>query len=116
MLKLTIFEMKKRVAVAIVSNAIPLASNANGALLITWFLETSNLPGRYWVLAPRFIPHLVSLCTNKLASVSILKMINQRADPAASRLLIDSIFSPDHRTLTDILSLSPYVFFCFYLS
>ncbi|ORY61951.1 hypothetical protein BCR35DRAFT_334920 [Leucosporidium creatinivorum] len=93
----------KRVAIAIILNSIPLATSSNGALLVTWLLDTSNLPGRYRLLAPRFSPHLAHLCTHKLASSAVLKIINQRVDPAASRMLLDAIFAPESKTLEDIL-------------
>lgn len=95
--------IQKRVAAAIVLNAIPLVSSSNGALLITWLLDTSNFPGRYRLLAPRFLPHLAHLCTHKLASLAVLKIINQRADPASSRLILDALFEPDTKVLDDIL-------------
>jgi protein JSN1 len=71
--------------------------------LITWLLDTSNLPGRYRLLAPRFSPHLSHLCTHKLASAAVLKIINQRVDPQASRMLLDVLFAPESKTLEDIL-------------
>lgn len=96
----------KRVAIAIILNSIPLATSSNGALLVTWLLESSNLPGRYRLLAPRFSPHLAHLCTHKLASGAVLKIINQRVDPAAARMLLDAIFAPESKTLEDILGAS----------
>lgn len=96
----------KRVAIAIILNSIPLATSSNGALLVTWLLDTSNLPGRYRLLAPRFSPHLAHLCTHKLASGAVLKIINQRVDPAAARMLLDAIFAPESKTLEDILGAS----------
>jgi len=96
---------QKRVAVAVVLNSIPLATSPNGALLVTWLVvsflslfvgerkislirlpfsfasqDTSSLPGRFRLLAPRFAPHLAHLCTHKLASTAVLRIINQRSD------------------------------------
>ncbi|KAJ1563117.1 hypothetical protein HK405_000124 [Cladochytrium tenue] len=65
---------QKHVAIAIVRNSVSLVTNPNGALLITWLLDTSTLPGRYRVLAPKLAPHVPSLCTHKLASATILKL------------------------------------------
>ncbi|KAL8284285.1 hypothetical protein RQP46_005034 [Phenoliferia psychrophenolica] len=93
----------KRVAISIVLNSIPLATSSNGALLVTWLLDASNLPGRYRLLAPRFSPHLVHLCTHKLASVAVLKLVNQRVDPQASRLILDALFDANSKTLEDVL-------------
>lgn len=99
--------MQKRVAIAIILNSITLASSSNGALLITWLLDTSNLAGRYRLLAPRFAPHLANLCTHKLASLAVLKIINQRFDPMASRILLDELFGADSKVLEEVLGAIP---------
>ncbi|GAA5885492.1 hypothetical protein JCM6882_009642 [Rhodosporidiobolus microsporus] len=93
----------KRVASSIVLNAIPLATSSNGALLVTWFLELSNLPQRYALLAPRFAPHLSHLFTHKLASQSVMRVINQREDAEAQRILLDALLDPEAKVLEDIL-------------
>ncbi|SCV68980.1 BQ2448_2000 [Microbotryum intermedium] len=93
-----------RVAAALVLNSIPLATSANGALLITWLLDTSDLPGRYRVLAARFAPHLPHLCTHKLAWTAVLKIINQRADPVASKIILDALLDPKTKVLEEILA------------
>ncbi|GAA5928622.1 hypothetical protein JCM10213_002517 [Rhodosporidiobolus nylandii] len=93
----------KRVAAAIVLNAIPLATSSNGALLVTWFLESSNLPQRYALLAPRFAPHLSHLCTHKLASQSVMRVVNQREDQTAQNILLDALLDPEAKVLEDIL-------------
>lgn len=73
-------------------HALLLATNANGALLLIWLLDTSGIPGRYRVLAPRLLPHLSKLCTHKLASLTVLKLINQRQEPEARVLILDALF------------------------
>ncbi|SGZ22408.1 BQ5605_C022g09484 [Microbotryum silenes-dioicae] len=93
-----------RVAAALALNSIPLATSANGALLITWLLDTSDLPGRYRVLAARFAPHLPHLCTHKLASTAVLKIINQRADPLASQIILDALLDPKTKVIEEILA------------
>lgn len=65
--------LQKRIATGIILNSIPLATNPNGALLLTWLVDQSNLPARYGLLANRFIPHIAHLCTHKLASLTILR-------------------------------------------
>ncbi|KAI8597747.1 hypothetical protein EDD21DRAFT_384618 [Dissophora ornata] len=82
---------QKHVAVAVVQNALALATNPNGTLMLTWLLDNSQLPGRYRVLAPRLAPHMATLATHKLASLTILKVINQRQEPDASDIMINSI-------------------------
>ena len=66
-------DMQKRVSTGIILNSIPLATNPNGALLLTWLVDQSNLPGRYGLLAGRFVPHIAHLSTHKLASLTVLR-------------------------------------------
>lgn len=90
---------------AIVLYSVQLATNANGALLVTWFLDTCTLPRRRAVLAPRLVPHLVHLCTHKVAFLTVLKVINQRNEPDARDIIINALFfSEDDQTLEGILS------------
>lgn len=96
---------KKRIATAIILNSIPLATNPNGALLLTWLVEQSNLPGRYGLLANRFAPHVAHLCTHKLASLTVLRIINQTTEAGAATTLLQTIFhSPEDEVLSEILS------------
>lgn len=83
---------QRYVAAAVIQHALLLATNANGALLLIWFLDTSGIPGRYRVLAPRLTTQLAKLCTHKLASLTVLKIINQRQEPDARALILDSLF------------------------
>ncbi|KAI8989940.1 hypothetical protein BDB01DRAFT_779383 [Pilobolus umbonatus] len=83
---------QKYVAASVVQHALLLATNANGALLLIWLLDTSGIPGRYRVLAPRLLPHLAQLCTHKLASLTVLKLINQRQEPDARSLILNALF------------------------
>ncbi|KAF8831472.1 hypothetical protein HHX47_DHR1000436 [Lentinula edodes] len=95
---------QRRIATAVILNSIPLATNPNGALLLTWLLDTSGFPSRYNLLAPRFTPHLSHLCTHKLASLTVLRIVNQKIEPEASRQIVEALFasSGDH-VLTDVL-------------
>ncbi|KAF9932580.1 hypothetical protein FBU30_007882, partial [Linnemannia zychae] len=95
---------QKHVAVAVVQNALALATNPNGTLMLTWLLDNSQLAGRYRVLAPRLAPHMATLATHKLASLTILKVINQRQEPDASDIMINSIVhSNQDQVLVEIL-------------
>ncbi|RDB24243.1 Pumilio domain-containing protein C56F2.08c [Hypsizygus marmoreus] len=95
---------QRRIATAVILNSIPLATNPNGALLLTWLLDTSGFPSRYNLLAPRFTPHLSHLCTHKLASLTVLRIVNQKIEPDASRQIVDALFiSPGDHVLTDVL-------------
>ncbi len=95
---------QRRIATAVVLNSIPLATNPNGALLLTWLLDSSGFPSRYNLLAPRFTPHLSHLCTHKLASLTVLRIVNQKIEPDASHQVVESLFNSqgDH-VLTDVL-------------
>lgn len=95
---------QRRIATAVILNSIPLATNPNGALLLTWLLDTSSFPSRYSLLAPRFTPHLSHLCTHKLASLTVLRIVNQKIEPEASRQIVQALFSSlgDH-VLSDVL-------------
>ena len=95
---------QRRIATAIILNSIPLATNPNGALLLTWLLDTSGFNSRYRLLAPRFTPHLSHLCTHKLASLTVLRIINQKVEPEASSQVVEALFSsPNDHVLTDVL-------------
>ncbi|THH09485.1 hypothetical protein EW146_g8674 [Bondarzewia mesenterica] len=95
---------QRRIATAIILNSIPLATNPNGALLLTWLLDTSGFPSRYLLLAPRFTPHLSHLCTHKLASLTVLRIVNQKVEPQASSQVVEALFSsPADHVLTDVL-------------
>ncbi|OAD69853.1 hypothetical protein PHYBLDRAFT_188164 [Phycomyces blakesleeanus NRRL 1555(-)] len=89
-------------AAAIVQNAVLLTTNTNGALLLLWLLDTSELPGRYRVLCPRLLPYLTKLCTHKLGSMTVFKVISQRQEPDASQLLLNAIFN-DSSLLEEVL-------------
>ncbi|KZT54566.1 hypothetical protein CALCODRAFT_499618 [Calocera cornea HHB12733] len=96
---------QKRLATAIILNSIPLATNPNGALLLTWLLDSSGFPARYRLLAPRFTPHLSHLCAHKLASLTVLRIINQKLEPEAAEQVLHALFySPNDHVLNDVLS------------
>ncbi|KAF9519917.1 hypothetical protein BS47DRAFT_1370625 [Hydnum rufescens UP504] len=95
---------QRRIATAVILNSIPLATNPNGALLLTWLLDTSGFHSRYRLLAPRFTPHLSHLCTHKLASLTVLRIVNQKTEPEASQQIVQALFfSTGDHVLTDVL-------------
>lgn len=69
-----------------------LATNSNGALLVTWFLDTCTLPHRQSILAPKLVSCIVELCCHRLASLTVLKVLNYRGDDKAKRLILESVF------------------------
>ena len=83
---------QRMLAAAIAVHSVQLATNTNGALLLTWFLDTCTFPRRRTVLAPRLVPHLVHLCTHKVAYLTVLKVINQRNEPEARETILNALF------------------------
>ena len=118
----TTLYQKKRISTGIILNGIPLATNPNGALLLTWLVDQSGLPGRYGLLANRFAPHIGHLATHKLASLTVLRsessvlnlavesradhlVMTQTIEPGATAIMSKAIFeSSSDATLIDILS------------
>ena len=96
---------KRMLASAIALHSVQLATNTNGALLLTWFLDTCTFSHRRAALAPRLVPHLVHLCTHKVAYLTVLKVINQRNEPDARDTVLQALFfSEDDKILENILS------------
>jgi protein JSN1 len=97
-------DQQRMLAAAIALHSVQLATNANGALLLTWYLDTCTFPHRRTVLAPRLVPHLVHLCTHKVAYLTVLKIVNQRNEPEAREIILKALFfSPGDETLENIL-------------
>ncbi|KAI2630477.1 hypothetical protein GGS21DRAFT_540128 [Xylaria nigripes] len=98
-------EQQRMLAAAIALHSVQLATNANGALLLTWFLDTCTFPQRRNVLAPQLVPYLVHLCTHKVAYLTVLKVINQKAEPDARDTILKALFfTPKDQTLEAILN------------
>ncbi|KAF2126104.1 RNA binding protein-like protein Jsn1 [Dothidotthia symphoricarpi CBS 119687] len=98
-------DQQRMAAATIALHSVQLATNANGALLLTWFLDTCTFPRRRTVLAPRLVPHIVHLCTHKVAYLTVLKIINQRNEPEARDTILQALFfSPNDQVLEDILA------------
>ncbi|KAH7348320.1 hypothetical protein BKA65DRAFT_397776 [Rhexocercosporidium sp. MPI-PUGE-AT-0058] len=98
-------EQQRMLAAAIALHSVQLATNANGALLLTWFLDTCTFPQRRTVLAPQLVPNLVHLCTHKVAYLTVLKVINQKLEADARDTILQALFfSKNDETLEAILS------------
>ncbi|KAJ6446386.1 LOW QUALITY PROTEIN: RNA binding protein Jsn1 [Purpureocillium lavendulum] len=96
---------QRMLAATIALHSVQLATNANGALLLTWFLDTCTFPQRRTVLSPRLVPYLVHLCTHKVAYLTVLKVINQKAEPDARDTILKALFfAPNDQVLEAILS------------
>ena len=102
-------DQQRAVAACIALHGVQLATNTNGALLLTWFLDTCTFPRRRTTLAPHLIPHLVQLCTHKVAYLTVLKIINQRNEAEARDAILNALFfSADDKVLEQILSDQTY--------
>ncbi|KXJ94702.1 hypothetical protein Micbo1qcDRAFT_45854 [Microdochium bolleyi] len=98
-------DQQRMLAAAIALHSVQLATNANGALLLTWFLDTCTFPQRRSVLAPQLVPYLVHLCTHKVAYLTVLKVINQKAEAEARDTILQALFfTPNDQILEAILS------------
>jgi protein JSN1 len=98
-------DQQRMLAAAIALHSVQLATNANGALLLTWFLDTCTFPQRRTVLSPRLVPYLVHLCTHKVAYLTVLKVINQKAEADARDTILRALFfTPNDQVLEAILS------------
>jgi protein JSN1 len=57
------------------------------------------------VLSPQLVPYLVHLCTHKVAYLTVLKVINQKAEPEARDTILKAMFfTPNDHVLEAILS------------
>lgn len=98
-------DQQRMLAAAIALHSVQLATNANGALLLTWFLDTCTFPQRRSVLAPQLVPNLVHLCKHKVAYLTVLKVINQKLESDARDQIFQALFfSQNDETLEAILS------------
>ncbi|KAJ1876728.1 hypothetical protein LPJ57_004329, partial [Coemansia sp. RSA 486] len=95
---------QKLVAVSLVTNAVSLATNANGHLLMNWLVDSSKFSGRFRVLAHQLAPHLRYLATHKLGASTISKIVDQASEPDARDLILNTLFfNPDPTVLDDVL-------------
>lgn len=94
----------KRVALAIILHCVPLSTSSNGTLLLTWLFESSGMSGISQLIAPRFIPYMPLLCTHKLASGIVLRIMMQADDLESARLLLNALFdAPRFQVLEEVL-------------
>lgn len=97
-------EQVSLVAALIVEYANDLVVNSNGSLLITWFLDTYSGCGtdeKLLLLTEKFLPHLDVLCSHRIANLTILKILNNRAELKSKQLIMDSIFGSFNESEVD---------------
>ncbi|CCK71011.1 uncharacterized protein KNAG_0F03490 [Huiozyma naganishii CBS 8797] len=80
------------VSSAIIQYGQYLIIDHNGALLITWLLDTCHLPKRYEMLTNHILSYLGELCCHKLGSLTILKILNSRGNDTCKQLILETIF------------------------
>lgn len=83
-------------------NSVALSIHTNGALLLSWLIESSKLKNRYALLALRLAPHLTQVATHKLGTQILLKLINQDIEEQAKSILLTALENQD--TMREILS------------
>ncbi|KAJ2716926.1 hypothetical protein H4R19_000325 [Coemansia spiralis] len=98
-------KQQKLVAVALVTSAPTLATSANGHLLVNWLLDSSRFAGRLRVLAHQVAPHLRYLAMHKLGAATVSKLADQREEPDARDLILNTLFfNPDPTVLEDVVA------------
>ncbi|KAL7750762.1 hypothetical protein RI367_003719 [Sorochytrium milnesiophthora] len=88
----TTAKQRTTVARVILQNAPALSTKANSSLLLMWYLDNSDISGRYMQLAQRLIPALASLCVHKVASNILFKIVSQTEDAAARSAVLQKLF------------------------
>ncbi|KAI9179877.1 hypothetical protein H9P43_005209 [Blastocladiella emersonii ATCC 22665] len=83
---------RKDVAAALLASAAELAPQVHGALLFTWLIEASRLPGRRAAAAAAFIPCIVPLATSRTAAPLVYKLVAQAAEPDARDAIVRELF------------------------
>lgn len=94
----------KRIALAIILHCVPLSTSSNGSLLLTWLFESSDMTGICHLIAPRLVPYMSQMCTHKLASGVVLRIMSQTADLESAHLLLHTLFDiPRAQVLEEVL-------------
>lgn len=96
---------RKFAASALIQNALALSTNTNGALLLSWLIESTDIGNRMQSIASRLLPHLSQLCIHKLGSQIIYKLVNQTSEKQAQQSIMQQLLSDQQGdVLSDILS------------
>ncbi|KAI9277775.1 armadillo-type protein [Sporodiniella umbellata] len=95
-------EQKVYIAASLCQNSVALSTNANGTLLLSWLIESPNIENRMQVLASQLAPSMVQLCTHKISSQTVYKLLNQESDPVAQDIIFKSL--SEEKTLSEILT------------
>lgn len=85
-------EQVKLTAAILIVNAMSLAFDPHGILLLIWLVDECTYARRLTLLAQELIENIVSVCSSKIASLLVLKIVNQTKDQEARSILLDQIF------------------------
>ncbi|KAG1469825.1 hypothetical protein G6F56_003035 [Rhizopus delemar] len=95
-------DQKIYIAASLCQNSVALSTNANGALLLSWLIESTNIKNRMQTIASRLSSNMVQLCTHKLSSQIVYKLLNQTSDVIAQEIIFKSL--REENILLEILS------------
>ncbi|EQC53037.1 hypothetical protein SJAG_16457 [Schizosaccharomyces japonicus yFS275] len=88
------------VSATIVVYADHLAMNGNGTLLLNYLLENKPLPNVPNLLASRFVQDIVRMCTHRLASTTLLKVIaHAQEDSQAGSIIVRALLQHNAKGL-----------------
>ncbi|ODV91441.1 hypothetical protein CANCADRAFT_16130, partial [Tortispora caseinolytica NRRL Y-17796] len=97
--------LETAIAATIAEYVCPLSVNANGSLLLTWYVETCQLPNRCLLLAEKALPGLVAICCHRFAPNAILKALQFAKEPEARYIFLKALFDSENtKNLEEILS------------
>ncbi|KAH7587959.1 Eukaryotic RNA Recognition Motif (RRM) profile [Nakaseomyces glabratus] len=69
-----------------------LSTSNTGTLLVTWYLDSCTFEEKYAMIISSLIPHIVELCSHRLGSLTILKLLNLRIDQCVKDSILTAIF------------------------
>jgi hypothetical protein len=81
------------VASSIIKYCYELSCDQNGALLMSWLVDSYSGAGKYAELVSVLKQNLLSACTHKIASAFVLKLCAQKSELDAKDAILDGIFS-----------------------
>ncbi|SAL98411.1 hypothetical protein [Absidia glauca] len=90
------------VAAALTQNATSLATNPNGALILAWLIDSPKLNIPLQPIALRLASQLTKLCTHKVGSQTILKLVNHERSLDGQDSVVRQLLNDD-TVLMDIL-------------
>ncbi|ORZ15332.1 hypothetical protein BCR42DRAFT_416875 [Absidia repens] len=90
------------VAAALTQNATSLAANPNGALILSWLIDSPKLNIPLRPITQRLVSQLARLCTHKVGSQTIMKLTNHERSTDGQDVVIQHLINND-ALLMDIL-------------